>query len=212
MPRAALTVHIPDRVWMGRLTRRHPDAEFRILTAFPDGDHGTAMAEVTADRLEEVLRDMDDCEEVVDLELLGRPGPEALVQFETSEPLLLVPVRKSGALLDLPFEVNDGRASWEVTATRDRLSTLGDQLRALGVSFEVESVTQGVKADRLLTDRQSTLVDTAVEEGYYDTPRDCTLTDLAAEVGVAKSTASETLHRAEGKIVKEFVDEVELTS
>jgi len=212
MPRAVLTVHIPDRVWMGRLTRRHPDAEFRILTAFPDGDHGTAMAEVTVDRPGEVLQDMDDCEEVVDLELLGRPGPEALVQFETSEPLLLVPVRKSGALLDLPFEVRDGRASWEVTATRDRLSTLGDQLQALGISFEVESVTQGVEADRLLTDRQSTLVETAVEEGYYDTPRDCTLTDLAAEVGVAKSTASETLHRAEGKIVKEFVDEVELTS
>ena len=212
MPRAVLTVHIPDRVWMGQLTRRHPDAEFRILTAFPDGDHGTAIAEVTVDRPGEVLQDMDDCEEVVDLELLGRPGPEVLVQFETSEPLLLVPVRKSGALLDLPFEVNDGRASWEVTATRDRLSTLGDQLQALGISFEVESVTQGVEADRLLTDRQSTLVDTAVEEGYYDTPRDCTLTDLAAEVGVAKSTASETLHRAEGKIVKEFVDEVELTS
>jgi hypothetical protein len=212
MPRAVLTVHIPDRVWLGRLTRRHPDAEFRILTAFPDGDHGTAMAEVTAEDLEEVLRDMDDCEEVVDLELLGGPGPEALVQFETSEPLLLVPVRKSGALLDLPFKVQDGRASWEVTATRDRLSTLGDQLRALGISFDVESVTQQVEADRLLTDRQATLVETAVEKGYYDTPRGCTLTDLAEEVGIAKSTASETLHRAEGKIIKEFVDEVELTN
>lgn len=212
MPRAVLTVHVPDRVWLGRLTRRHPDAEFRILTAFPDGDHGTAMAEVTAEDVGEVLRDMDDCEEVVDLELLGGPGPEALVQFETSEPLLLVPVRKSGALLDLPFEVQDGRASWEVTATRDRLSTLGDQLRALGITFDVESVTQQVETDRLLTDRQATLVETAVEEGYYDTPRDCTLTDLAEEIGVAKSTASETLHRAEGKIIKEFVDEVELTN
>ena len=197
---------------MGRLTRRHPDAEFRILTAFPDGDHGVAMAEVTADQLEEVLRDMSDCEEVVDLELLGQPGPGALVQFETSEPLLLVPVRKSGALLDLPFEVQDGHASWDVTATRDRLSTLGDQLRTLGISFEVESVTQQVEPDRLLTDRQSTLVETAVENGYYDTPRDCTLTDLAEAVGIAKSTASETLHRAEGKIIKQFVDEVELTA
>lgn len=212
MPRAVLTVHIPDRVWMGRLTRRHPDAEFRILTAFPDGDHGTAMAEVTAEDLEEVLRDMSECEEVVDFELLGHPGPEALVQFETSEPLLLVPVRESGALLDLPFEVQDGRASWEVTATHDRLSTLGDQLSALEITFEVESVTQQTEVSQLLTDRQSALVETAVESGYYDTPRDCTLTDLAEEVGVAKSTASETLHRAEGEIIKQFVDEVELTT
>lgn len=197
---------------MGRLTRRHPDVEFRILTAFPDGDYGTAMAEVTAGDLEEVLRDMSECEEVVDLELLGHPGPEALVRFETSEPLLLVPVRESGALLDLPFEVQDGRASWEVTATHDRLSTLGDQLSALEITFEVESVTQQTEASQLLTDRQSALVETAVESGYYDTPRGCTLTDLAEEVGVAKSTASETLHRAEGEIIKQFVDEVELTT
>ena len=212
MPRATLTVRIPEEVWVGELTRRHPDATFRILTAFPDGDRGIAMAELTADAIEEVVRDMDDFEAVTDLELLGQPGPEALVQFETSEPLLLLPVQESGALLDLPFEVQDGRASWEVTATRDRLSTLGDQLRSLGLQFEVESVTQQVEADRLLTERQSTLVETAVEEGYYDTPRDCTLTDLAEEVDIAKSTASETLHRAEEKIVKQFVDDAELAS
>jgi hypothetical protein len=92
-----------------------------------------------------------------------------------------------------------------VTATRDRLSALGDQLRELGLEFDVESVTQRVETDRLLTDRQATLVETAVEAGYYDTPRSCTLTDLAERAGIAKSTASETLHRAEGKIVKQFV-------
>jgi hypothetical protein len=212
MPRAILTVTIPDQVWIGNLTRQHPDANFRILAAFPDGDRGTAMAEITAPELDEVLHEMETLPEVTDLELLGYPGPEALVQFETSEPLLLLPIRESGALLDLPFEVGDGDATWEVTATRDRLSDLGDQLRTLGIDFEVESVTREVETDHLLTDRQSTLVETAVEEGYYDTPRDCTLTELADAVGVAKSTASETLHRAEEKVIKEFVDDPELRS
>lgn len=46
----------------------------------------------------------------------------------------------------------------------------------------------------------------AVEAGYYDTPRTCTLTELADEVGLAKSTCSEILHRAEEIIVKEFIE------
>jgi len=209
MPQAVLTVQVPDRVWMGDLSRHHPETTFRILAAFPDGDRGVAMAELSGGDVEDVLAGMEAFEEVTDLELLGRPGPEALVQFETSEPLLLVPLRESGALLDLPFELRDGEARWEVTATRDRLSTLGDQLRSLGIQFDVRSVTQGVETDRLLTDRQETLVETAASEGYYDTPRGCTLTELAEEVGVAKSTASETLHRAEGKIIKQFVGETE---
>jgi len=35
---------------------------------------------------------------------------------------------------------------------------------------------------------------------------ECTLTELAAEVDRAKSTVSETFHRAEGKVVREFVE------
>jgi hypothetical protein len=205
MPRAALTVRVPDRVWIGELTRQYPDTSLRVLAAFPDGDRGMVMAEVDGGDVDGLLRGMGTTEEVLELEVLGRPGSGALVRFETSQPLLLQAVRESGALLDLPFEVCDGRASWEVTATRDRLSALGDQLRELGLEFDVESVTQRVETDRLLTDRQATLVETAVEAGYYDTPRSCTLTDLAERAGIAKSTASETLHRAEGKIVKQFV-------
>jgi len=41
---------------------------------------------------------------------------------------------------------------------------------------------------------------------YYDTQREVSLSELANEFGIAKSTCSEVLHRAEGTIVKEFFD------
>jgi len=37
------------------------------------------------------------------------------------------------------------------------------------------------------------------------TLRECTLTDLAKARGLAKSTCSETLHRAEGRVLRRFV-------
>lgn len=46
-----------------------------------------------------------------------------------------------------------------------------------------------------------------LDKGYYDTPRQCSLTDLADTLDVSKSTASIVLHNAEETIIKEFFAE-----
>ncbi|MGK2230049.1 MAG: putative DNA binding protein, partial [Methanobacteriota archaeon] len=46
----------------------------------------------------------------------------------------------------------------------------------------------------------------AHELGYYDTPREISLSEVANEMDIAKSTCSEILHRAEGKVVSEFLE------
>lgn len=95
-----------------------------------------------------------------------------------------------------------------VAASIDRLSELGNQLEAFGIGFEVESIDRYVDPDRLLTDHERRLLVAAVEHGYYDTPRDCSLTELAEFRDVAKSKVSETLHRAEGTVIKHYVAEL----
>lgn len=212
MPHAVLNVHVPDRVWIGALSRQHPEALFRVLAAYPGEESGVAMTEIESTDAAAVIRDLEAFEEVAQVDLLRAFDEEVLLQLETTEPVLLVPLQASGAMLDLPFEVQDGEVSWEVTTTRERLSTLGDQLEALGIEFEVESIARQIESDRLLTDRQETLVHTAVDAGYYDVPRTCSLTDVADAAGIAKSTASETLHRAEAKIVTQFAGDVVRTS
>ncbi len=137
--------------------------------------------------------------------MLHRHENRATLQFETSDPLLLFPVQTAGIPLELPFDIREGQATWELTASHDRLSELGDQLDAFGIRFTVESIERYVDPDRLLTDRQRRLMVAAVERGYYDTPRGCSLTDLAESLDVAKSSVSETLHRAEGAVVKHYV-------
>ena len=76
-----------------------------------------------------------------------------------------------------------------------------------GLGFEVEYVHERVDTEELLSERQREVLLAAVEGGYYDTPRGCSLTELAEKLGVAKSTCSETLHRVEEVIVKRFVRE-----
>jgi predicted DNA binding protein len=57
-------------------------------------------------------------------------------------------------------------------------------------------------------DHQLQLLAMAVERGYYDTLRECSLTELANELGIAKSTCSEISHHAEGEVIKQFVNRV----
>lgn len=206
MPRAKLTLTIPDGVWIGDLSRAYPDGRFRILAALPGEESGVGLLEVSAPDVASVLEAMEAEPAVTELDSLQETDDSVLVQFETSEPLLLAPMQGSGVPIEFPFDIVDGAASWEVTAPQDRISVLGQQLEAFGIEFTVEHVHQHLTSERLLTDRQRRLVETAVALGYYDTPRDCSLTDLADDLGIAKSTCSETLHRAEGKIIKQFAE------
>jgi hypothetical protein len=75
------------------------------------------------------------------------------------------------------------------------------------MSYSLNRVYDATDPPDLLTDQQRNLLVTAVEMGYYDTPRESTLTEVATAVDLAKSTASVTLHRAEERVVKEFATE-----
>jgi hypothetical protein len=206
MPQADLTITIPPGIWIGDISRGHPTADIRILAALTGGDTGVGLAEITAPDLPAVVADIHDSGSVTELELLERSEDTVLLQFETTNPLLLFPVQDSGIPLEMPFTIRDGQAEWRITAPQHRLSELGTQLEEFGIPFTVNEIQQRIEPEKLLTERQLSLVEAAVEHGYYDTPRRCSLTELAETVDLAKSTCSETLHRAEGKIVKQFLE------
>lgn len=208
MARARLTVDIPAEVWIGELSRQYPTARFRILAAFPEGETGIGLLEISSQQVEEILEELQAADEVTRLDLIHRHEAEALIQFETSTPLLLFPLRRASVPLTMPFTIMDGEADWELTSSHDRLSELGEQLDALGINFRVEYFRQEIAPQQLLTDQQQELLLAAVEQGYYDTPRECSLTELAEWLDLAKSSVSETLHRAEERVIKEFVEDL----
>ncbi|SNZ03870.1 Predicted DNA binding protein, contains HTH domain [Natronoarchaeum philippinense] len=208
MTQARLSVTLPDGTWIKDVSTDHPEATFRVLAAMPGESAGFGLVRITGDDLASVLEAMGDHEVLTSVDPLEGSDDRVLVQFETTRPLLLFSARESGVPIELPMDIRDGEASMEVTASRDRLSMLGEQLDAFGLPFEVELVRERVDSERLLTDRQRELLVEAVERGYYDTPRECSVTELAEAIGCAKSTCSETLHRAEERVIKQFVGDL----
>lgn len=213
MPEARLRITVPEAEWVGKLTRNYPDATVRILAALAnEWGGGVGLAEIHCNSIEALLAEMEADESIRDHSRLNVTDDRALVQFETNAPLLLLAAQDSGIPLEMPFKIADGEAVWELTAPGDSLSDLGTQLREKGVSFSIDYIQPDISTEELLTESQAEILSEAIEAGYYESPRACSLTELAEEIGLASSTVSETLHRAESKIVKKYAGDEELTS
>lgn len=209
MPHARLDVEIPAGTWIHEVSTEHPTIAFTVVTAIAGDDSAIGQLEIGATDPVPVLASLNERSDVVTVDLLYTDETVALVQLETSNPFMLVPAWRAGVPLRLPFEIRDGVATWELTTSSDRLAALGDQLDGLDISYTIDHVREigSTRADQLLTDRQQEVLTTAIQRGYYETPREMTLTELADVLGVAKASCSDVLHRAERNVLEWFADE-----
>jgi predicted DNA binding protein len=206
---AKLHVSVPDGTWIHDVSAAHPDASFRVVAVLSGEGRGVASLELRTGDPVPVIADVERRADVTGFDLLWKQGETAAVQVETTDPRLLSPVLEAGVPLRTPFEVREGVATWELATTTERLSDLGTRLEEAGIGYDVEYVREDpvVPADHPLTDRQREVLVAAAEQGYYDTPRGATLTEVSESLGISKATGSDVLHRAEGKVLTWFVDE-----
>lgn len=89
---------------------------------------------------------------------------------------------------------------------REALCLAHDRLvdRGVGVDLRrVTDVTPGSPTRTNLTDEQREALEAALERGYFEIPREISMAELAAEIGISHQALSERLRRAYGALVDE---------
>lgn len=209
MPRAKLRISIPDTTWIHDVSVEYPETTFRVIAVMSGEGSGIALLEIRTPDPVPIIVAIERRDDVTDFDLLWKRDETTTVQVETTDPLLLFPILKAGIPLQTPFEITDGTATWEITTSSERLSGLGEGLDEAGVEFDIDFVHDEPPdpTEGLLTDRQREVLLAAIKQGYYDTPRRTTLTEVSESLDVSKATGSDVLHRVEGKVLKWFVEE-----
>ncbi len=103
-----------------------------------------------------------------------------------------------------PTVVKDGVENWHIMApTREELQEV---VAALGQCADIAYIrnSEGAEPDVGLTERQMATLRTAVEMGYFDTPRRASIKDVARRLNVSASTAVEHLRKAEKKVLVNY--------
>ncbi|MDB9235420.1 helix-turn-helix domain-containing protein [Halorubrum ezzemoulense] len=121
-------------------------------------------------------------------------------------------------------ELRNGSESFDLLLTdREYLSDAVELLERFGpvkieyVSSDFQrrttpSVTEWNKLFDSITPRRRTMLNKALEAGYFDIPRGSTLEEIADDLDIAKTTASQHLRKAERSIMEFFIQYINISA
>lgn len=125
-----------------------------------------------------------------------------LGRYRTTETGLYEFVRASSLPPEYPVVVRDGWAEFDLTGTRADLEEFRSLVEAVGASHELCWLVRTDDDAGVTTDRQRDALETALRLGYFEVPRECTLSEVADALDVDESTASGILRRGEARVLK----------
>ena len=205
MIRARFRMTLREGMWVTAVSTAFPDATLRLLTGVPMGDRALELGEVRAEDPEPVVAAIRDHPDISEYEALWTGDGRAIGQYEARERGLYEFLWASSLPPEFPIVVEDGVMEFDLTATREGFEAFGDALEDGDQEYELLSVVHAADGTALLTERQRECVTAALRLGYFEVPRRATLAEVAEALGVDKSTASETIRRAVGRVMGQFL-------
>lgn len=184
---------------------QYPSVEFHILSSRPADNGEIVLMETRIDDSERFLEYLEEDTQVGWLDVLNNDDDVVLVQF------LQTPIPAPGKAAEdvkisppFPLVIRDGWVYSDFVASREVVEEYRRNLEEHGVRHEILSITEPQGPASILTDRQRQFIEAALDGGYYEQPRQCSITDIAESLDVNKSTAGGILHRAESRIINEY--------
>lgn len=202
---ARFRIVLPEQMWIAQVSRSFPEATFRLLSGIRTGDTAVELGEALTGAPEAVARATNSHRSVLQYERLVVSDDRVLSKYTTTDVDLYDFVEQVSLPPEFPIVVRNGCYEFDLTGTRMEFDRFRAALTDSGQAYELLSLVGTDQERRLLTDRQRELLEIAVQQGYFEVPRDCTLAALAEGVGVDKSTASEVLRRGEARLLKWFL-------
>lgn len=191
--------------WLAILSTEFPEAIFNVSATVPINNGLLGIVEIRTQDVGRIMENVEEKSEVESCELLHTDDRMVVFQFTSRMTESYEALISSGTVPLYPVSLQNGWYSAQLTAPQDQLSEYLDEITDVGIPYEIVSLTHSYDPSEVLTERQWQVVTEAVERGYYEATRRCTLTELAEVFNINKSSMSKLLRRAENRIVTEFV-------
>lgn len=136
--------------------------------------------------------------------VLSRGADRAEVITWAEQGSIIDSIIKKNCVFIGPTVVKDGVENWHIMApTREELQ---DAVASLEKYADIAYIrnAEGTGQDVGLPERQVKTLKSAIDMGYFDTPRRASIKDVAKKLGVSPSTAVEHLRKAEKKVLENY--------
>jgi hypothetical protein len=203
--KSKISITMPDKLWLGEISRKYPSFEFRITAFVPISQEpfiGNSLISITGFLTEPVLKHIQNHPSLKELHILKESACCIDLETRTFDPLLLEAIVKNSILVNLPVVIQEGIASFEVSGSRENINKFMEFLETRNVKCELKEIGEfSQNTDYLLTPRQQEVYDAAKKSGFFEVPRKINLSTLAESLGMAKSTLSSMMQRIYAKLL-----------
>lgn len=213
MPHVRMELRDPNpRTWLEDISRQMPAETFRVLSGHRRDNGLVGVVEVESSNQDQIRESLQNSSKTGSNTVLHDDEHALLIQYVGNEPLMYRIVRDIGILPQYPLDMRNGWVSTSMFVSQSLLSSYRKTLDASDIEYRVISVRDSFESKDLLTDKQKEAVSTGISLGYYDTPRRCTLSEIAEELDVTKSAVGRLLQRAETRMVKSVFGQTQINS
>lgn len=180
-------------------------ADLRDIESLTCRGDGAIVKAETKHRFDEAQLDALDC--VDQWEHVSETRGVHVYVIEFSAPTVPASIEETSADLlgTCTPDIDERGATISLTGPQDTIADVIEEYEAAGVSVTLERLGNyegEPKPLDELTDRQREVIRTADELGYFEVPREASTQDVAQELGIDGSTATEHLQRAERNLMK----------
>lgn len=203
--KSKISITMPDKLWLGEISRKYPSFEFRITAFVPISQEpfiGNSLISITGFLTEPVLKSIQNHPSLKELHILKESSCCIDLETRTFDPLLLEAIVKNSILVNLPVIIQEGIANFEVSGSRENINNFMEFLETRNVNCQLKEIGEfSQNMNYLLTPRQQEVYDAARKSGFFEAPRKINLSTLAVSLGMAKSTLSSMMQRIYAKLL-----------
>ena len=205
--KAIVQITMPEKLWLGAISRLNPSFEFRITAFVPisqDPFIGNSLVSITGfqPKAHQIVESIQAHPSIKEIQILKESTCAVDLESRTLDPYLLQSIVRSCVLVNLPVIIQDGFAKFEISGSRENINEFLEILESKKIKSELKEIGEFTQnTDYLLTPRQQQIFDTAKKSGYFESPRKINLSSLADNLGMAKSTLSSMMQRIYAKLL-----------
>lgn len=196
-----IEVNLPENHWAGIVTRNNPQSILQIIETMPLS-RGRGTAQIICDK--DIMAALSSTKGVESLQILAED--RATVTIASGGGGFIKSMRNVGVVPRTPFDVIDGWADWTIQCSSDQAKQLVQEIQAEELQMKLKSTRSS--EEKLLTTRQKQVFELAKRKGYWNSPREISLTNLSEILEISKSTLSVMLHSIESKIIEQYYNEI----
>lgn len=198
-------IRVPESKWLFEMNKEYNQLTFNILSKYLIDDNlGSTLFEIKGYRLKDFIEKFKNKMSPSFFQILHQGDNFLLLNVKTKDPWILNALVKTELLFLYPLKIFNGVIKVTAVAERKKVDHFLSELEQKDIKFKIIRIGQ-YQQERLLSVRQSKLLEILYQNGYYEVPRKISLTKLANKLKISPSALSESIRRLHKKIAGNLI-------